>query len=44
MIGLANVDRSSQVFTLFEELPVQKDPEFKTLTTEIVYHVGDSIP
>ena len=44
MIGIANVDRSSQVFTLFEELPVQKDPEFKTLNIEVVYHVRDSRP
>ena len=37
MIGIANVDRSSQVFALFEELPVQKDPVQ-------IYHVGDSRP
>ena len=27
-IGITNVDRSSQVFTLFERLPVQKDTPF----------------
>ena len=31
IIGIANVDRSSQVFTLFERLRVQKDTLFKTL-------------
>ena len=38
-IGIANVDRSSQVFTLFERLWVQKDTLFKTLNSEIVYPV-----
>ena len=35
IIGFAKVDRSSQVFTLFERLPVQKDTQFKTLNSEI---------
>lgn len=35
IIGFANVDRSSQVFTLFQRLPVQKDVLFKTLNSEI---------
>ena len=39
IIGIANVDRSSQVFTLFEKLPVQKDTLFKTLNSEIAYPV-----
>ena len=39
IIGIANVDRLSQVFTLFETLPVQKDTLFKTLNSEIVYPV-----
>ena len=37
IIGFANVDRSSQVFTLFERLPVQKDNQFKKLNSEILY-------
>ena len=44
IIGTANVDRSWQVFTLFERLPVQKDTQFKTLNSEIVYPVKDSDP
>ena len=39
VIGIANVDRSSQVFVLFERLLVQKDTLFKTLNSEIVYPV-----
>ena len=39
IIGIANADRSSQVFTLFERLPVQKDTQFKTLNGEIIYPV-----
>ena len=38
-IGIADVDRSSQVFTLFGRLPVQKDTQFKTLNSEILYPV-----
>ena len=42
VIGISNVDRSSQVFTLFERLPVQKDRTlFKTLNSKIVYPVKD---
>ena len=36
IIGIANVDCSSQVLTLFERLPVQKDTLFKTLNSGIV--------
>ena len=39
IIGIANVDRLSQVFTLFERLSVQKDTQFKTLNGEIVYRL-----
>ena len=39
IIGNANVDRSSQVFTLFLRLPVQKDTLFSALNSEIVYPV-----
>ena len=39
IIGITNVDRLSQVFTLFERFPVQKDTLFKTLNSEIVYPV-----
>ena len=42
IIGIANVDRSSQVFTLFERLPFQKDTLLKTPNSEIVYPVEDS--
>ena len=44
IIGIANVDRSSRVFTLFERLPFQKDTLFKALNNEIVYPVQDSRP
>ena len=30
IIGIKNVDRSLQVFTLFERLPVQKDTLFNS--------------
>ena len=37
-IGIADVDRSSQVFTLFAgRRPVQKDTQFKKLSSEILY-------
>ena len=37
-IRITNVDRSSQVFTLFERPPVQKDDTlFKTLDSEIIW-------
>ena len=39
IIGITNVDRLSQVFTLFERFPVQKDTLFKPLNSEIVYPV-----
>ena len=39
IIGIASVDRSSQAFTLFEMLPVQKDTLFKTLNGEIIHPV-----
>ena len=38
-MGIANVDGSSQVFTLFERLPVQKGTLCKMLNSEIVYPV-----
>ena len=44
IIGISNADCSSQVFTLFERRPVQKDTQFKTLNSEIVYPVKDSHP
>ena len=40
IIGITNVDRLSQVFTFFERLPVQKDTQFKTFNSKIVYLVS----